>query len=212
MGSVPDSVVRMNSDFVFASRDEAASHYWHLPEVTRPAHANTQWLAFRFRLDGMAAHSPASHFAVVLRARLGFDASLRPATISGRGLTLGDTSLAQPAPGNRYAMQPGFGGARGAQIESFWPGGNFLYRDSGVFAQGLRDHVWYRVQLHVNDARWIAVDIASEDDLPQRACVQDRAEHPVAVGATGALIALGRGPRDSGEWSAQFRDIACGWF
>ena len=199
-------------DFVFDSSQDAAQHYWYLRELERPAGATTQWLAFRFRLHGMGAHSPGSHFAVALRARLGFDAQARPISISGRGCTLGDTSLAQPAAGNAYASEPGFGGARGAQIESFWPGGNFLFRDSSLLPDGLRDGQWYAVRLHVNDARWIALEIESDSGSTVRACVQDRIEHPVEADASGVLIGLGRGLDESGSWSAEFREIACGWF
>lgn len=200
------------SDFQFESRHDAAQHYWYLPDVPRPEGATTQWLALRFRFEALWEHTPESHFALVLRARLGFDANQRPVSISGRGATLGDTSLAQPAAHNPFHLQPGFGGARGAQIESFWPGGNFLFRESGLCPAGLRDGVWYRLHLHVNDARWIALDIAADGDGWERACVQDRIEHPVEADATGALIALGRGPKESGRWHAEFRDIACGWF
>ena len=199
-------------DFVFESSQDAAQHYWYLPELDRPAGATTQWLTFRFRLAAMCVHSPGSHFAIALRARLGFDAQARPTSISGRGCTLGDTSLAAPAPDNIHAMRPGFGGARGAQIESFWPGGNFLYRDSGLLPDGLRDAQWYCVRLHVNDERWIALEIESDSAPTMRACVQDRIEHPVEGDASGVLIGLGRGPQESGAWSAEFREIACGWF
>lgn len=202
----------MSDIFRFDSSDDAADRFWYQPEIDRPAGAMTQWLAFRLRLNAMVAHSPASHFAVVLRARLGFDESNRPISISGRGLTLGDTSLAQPAPDNPHAQHAGFGGARGAQIESFWPGGNFLYRDTAVLPLGLRDDVWYRVQLHVNDARWIALQIDSDAGDSAQACIQDRAEHPVVGDATGALIGLGRGSHETGTWSVDFRDIARGWF
>jgi hypothetical protein len=206
------------TDFVFRSEDDAASRYWYLPQSARPVTAGaTQWLAFRMRLHAMQRHSPASHFAVVLRARLGFDVANRPVSISGRGITLGDTSLAQPPADNPHAHAPGFGGARGAQIESFWPGGNFLYRDAAVLPQGLQDGCWYRLQLHVNDERWIALQLQREDAADdvgstENACIQDRALHPVQDDATGALIALGRGPGETGAWQAEFRDIACGWF
>jgi hypothetical protein len=202
----------MDTEFRFDSSHDAASRYWYLPDVSRPAGASTQWLAFRFRLNGMVAHSPGSHFAVALRARLGFDPTGRAISISGRGLTLGDTSLAIPAIDNPHAQRPGFGGARGAQIESFWPGGNFLYAETAVFPDGLRDDVWYRLSLHVNDARWIAFELAQGDDEPLRACVGDAVQHPVIADACGALIGLGRAANETGEWSAEFRDINCGWF
>lgn len=200
-------------EFVFTAADDDVFHHWYLPEVERGTGAvTTQWLSFRFRLHRMVRHSPGSHFAVVLRARLGFDPDGRPASISGRGMTLGDTSLAVPPVEGGGRRTVGFGGARGAQIESFWPGGNFLFASTGVLPQGLCDEVWYRVQLHVNDARWIAFELGQDGHAPVRACTRDAATHPVIAGAQGALIALGRGPHESGDWSAEFRDIACGWF
>jgi hypothetical protein len=104
---------------------------------------------------------------------------------------------------------------RGSQIESFWRGGNFLYRDAATRTEGLRDDCWYRVQLHVSDARWVAMSVElddSTDEDPHWPTVQDRPEHPVAEDATGVLIALGRGADEQGEWSAEFRDIRTGWF
>lgn len=201
-------------DFTFDARDAAHRHYLHLPHTPRPRVAATQWLAFRFRSDGMFAASPGSHFAIVLRARLGIDATGTPSTISGRGITLGDTSLAQPPPGDPLANAPGFGGARGAQVESFWPGGNFLFADAQAAREGLRDGIDYRVVLHVDDARWIAFGLQPDDDTPlvPRIAVQDRAAHPVAADATGLLIVLGRGPEESGPWRVRFHDIATGWF
>jgi hypothetical protein len=188
-------------DFDFHSSQDESRHYWYLPEVPRPAGATTQWLAFRACFEGLVAHSPASHFAIVLRARLGFDAAGTPRTISGRGMTLGDTSLAHSPAGD-----PAFGGARGAQVESFWPGGNFLYRET-AFEEQLRDGRWYAVELHANDERWVACTL---DGVTR--CVQDRPGHPVDGHATGALIALGRGPQETGAWRARFRDLATGWF
>lgn len=187
--------------FEFGSTHDESRHYWYLPESVRRPGATTQWLAFRVRFHDFARHSPASHFAVALRARLGFDAAGVPRSISGRGLTLGDTSLAHNASGD-----PAFGGARGAQVESFWPGGNFLFRATALDAP-LEDGRWYSVELHVNDERWTAFTL---DGVTR--CVQDRAAHPVIADASGALIALGRGPHESGPWQAEFRDLATGWF
>src|SRR5688572_13398559 len=87
-------------DFDFRSTDDEARHYWYLPCTERPPLATTQWLAFRVRFHDFVRHSPASHFAVALRARLGFDEAGVPRTISGRGLTLGDTSLAHDPHGD----------------------------------------------------------------------------------------------------------------
>ncbi len=204
-------------NFDISSDDDAGAVYFHRAEVPRPATATTQWLAFRMRSDGMFARSPGSHFAVVLRARLGFDGAGRPASIAGRGMTLGDTSLALAPAANTLAFgDPAFGGARGAQIESFWPGGNFLYRDARAFDEGLRDDVDYHVELHVSDARWVAFRISDAQGLalhdPARSRVQDRATHPVPADATGVVIALGRGPAESGPWRVRFSGIAFGWF
>jgi hypothetical protein len=191
--------------FRFRAGDDAARHYWYLPASPRTASARCQWLRFRFRPAGFARHSPASHFAIVLRARLGFDAAGTPVSISGRGITLGDTSQAQPA--HPLAHDPGFGGARGAQIESFWPGGNFLYRDATLLPEGLQDGREYSVQVEVDDARRIELRIDEGDPV----AVTDRAAHPVIAEATGVLIALGRGPEQGGPWEAAFRDIRTGW-
>ena len=188
-------------DFDFRSTQDESAHYWYLADTVRPIGAATQWLAFRVRFIDFARHSPASHFAIALRARLGFDDAGVPRTISGRGMTLGDTSLAHDPHGD-----PAFGGARGAQVESFWPGGNFLFRETAIDVP-LQDDRWYTVELHVNDGRWVALTL---DGVTR--CVQDRTAHPVIADATGALIALGRGPHESGPWHAQFRDLATGWF
>jgi hypothetical protein len=100
--------------FVFRRDNEASRHFFEVPVVARPAGASTQWLSFRFRSEGMQRASPASHFAIVLRAELGRDAAGVPCSISGRGITWGDTSLAQRMPSNPFAQSPAFGGARGA--------------------------------------------------------------------------------------------------
>lgn len=200
--------------FRFTHRDADAEHFFHRPQTTRPTGAATQWLCFRFRSDGMFTHSPASHWAIVLRARLGLDAAHRPESISGRGITLGDTSLAVAPADNAFAQVPGFGGARGVQVESFWPGGNFLHARAQALPEGLRDGVDYRVSLHVSDARWVAFAIAQDAAAlpPPDVCVRDRVEHPVIADATGVLIALGRGAHETGPWSVCFSEIATGWF
>jgi hypothetical protein len=187
-------------DFEFRSTHDESVHYWYFPDTTRPPGAATQWLSFRVRFHDFVRHSPASHFAVALRARLGFDAAGVPRSISGRGITLGDTSLAHNASGD-----PEFGGARGAQVESFWPGGNFLYRDTAIETP-LEDGRWHAVELRVDDERRVTMTL---DGVVRR--VQDRAGHPVIADATGALIALGRGPNEAGAWQAEFRDLATGW-
>lgn len=202
--------------FEFQHHQDAAQCFFERAELPRPAGASTQWLSFRFRSEDMQRHSPASHFAIVLRARLGRDAAGVPNSISGRGVAWGDTSLAQPLPGNPHAHAPGFGGAPGAVIESFWPGGNFLHRQARLLDEGLRDGVDYTVHVHVNDQRHIAFWIAAVDGVPPQASllaeVQDEVAHPVLDGPTGIVIALGRGPVERGPWSACFEDIRFGWF
>jgi hypothetical protein len=198
------------SRFDFAS-DDPPGHYFYLPQTARPPRARTQWLAFRLRLHRFVAHTPASHFAIVLRARLGFDASGRAVSISGRGMTFGDTSQAQPVAGNPYAQAAGFGGARGAQVESFWPGGNFLYQDASVLPAGIEDDVDYTIELRVDDERRIELGVTAAGGAPQRTRIQDRAEHPVIADATGVLIGVGRGPVEAGPWRAELRDILTGW-
>lgn len=198
------------------SGDDAASTYFHLAETPPPAGASTQWLSFRFLARDFFRHSPGSHFAVVLRACLGRDATGRPVSISGRGMTLGDTSQAIAPADNAHALNPGFGGARGAQAESFWPGGNFLWREARLLDDGLRDDVAYRIELHVSEQRWIAFRILDDDGCPLDPRggveVQDAAGHPVDVAATGVLIALGRGGGETGPWQVEFSEIRCGWF
>lgn len=200
----------LDPSFDFAS-DDPPGHYLYLPQTARPPRARTQWLAFRLRLHRFVAHTPASHFAIVLRARLGFDAHGNAVSISGRGMTFGDTSQAQPGAGNPHALAAGFGGARGAQVESFWPGGNFLYQDAAVLPTGLEDDVEYAIELRVDDERWIELSVRATGGAPQRARLQDRAEHPVIADATGLLIGIGRGPVESGAWRAELRDIETGW-
>lgn len=203
------------NNFRFHSSQNEREHFWYVPQCPRPsALVSTQWLSFRFRSHGMLSCSPASHFAVVLRARLRFDVDAKPVSISGRGITLGDTSLATPSSSLPDAIRSRFGGSRGTQIESFWPGGNFLFRETALFAEGLQDRREYRVHVHVNDARWIGYGVCQDPDPtpgPIRG-VRDLVDHPVDEDAVGVLIALGRGAQESGDWSAEFLQIATGWF
>ncbi len=202
-------------EFRFRSQDEAHHHFLEVPEVPRPAGASTQWLSFLYRSSGLQRHSPASHFAVVLRAELGRDQNGIPQTISGRGLTLGDTSKAALPASFPGAPAQRFGGARGVQVESFWPGGNFLFREARILDQGLRDDCDYRVHLHVNDDRWIGFWLSDSQGQPRaatQACIQDHPDHPVLPGRSGIVIALGRGEERGGEWEASFREITWGWF
>ncbi|HET6603046.1 MAG TPA: hypothetical protein VFG21_02365 [Xanthomonadaceae bacterium] len=200
--------------FLIGSEDDPVRCYYLREAVERPAGKSTQWLVARFRTLGMFRHSPGSHFAVALRAELGFDEEGVARTISGRGITLGDTSLASPDPQVPEQASPRFGGARGAQVESFWHGGNFLYRETGVLPDGLRDGTWYHVHVHVHDECWIAFWIDDGDGarIAGPAIVQDDALHPVTPGRTGVVIALGRGADETGPWRAEFRDIGSGWF
>ena len=197
--------------FDFDSSREASRHYWYLPRVARVRGARVQWLDFDFRLRDFIRHSPASHFAVVLRARLGFASDGTPCSISGRGLALGDTSQATLPPVDAPGGSQGFGGSRGVVVESFWPGGNFLYRDTARLPRGLLDSRWFRVRLEVDDDRNVRYRLASDFAEPHSAAIRDRAAHPVDVDADGALIALGRGPNETGPWSVEFRNIRCGW-
>lgn len=203
-------------DYAISSEDDERSRLLFVAETKRPDGADTQWLAFRFRSDGLLSNSPGSHFAIVLRAALDYGADGLPVAISGRGIALGDTSQAHPPPGHPLSDLPGFGGARGMGIESFWPGGNFLFAASAVLPQGLQERFWYHVVLHVNDARWVAFRVTDEHGQllhPEPGpCVRDAAAHPVRAGATGVLIALGRDRRENGPWRAAFRDIRHGWF
>jgi hypothetical protein len=108
-----------------------------------------------------------------------------------------------------------FGGARGAQIESFWPGGNFLFREARILDEGLRDGIDYRVHLHVRDDGWTGFWLVDDCGAPlpgASACVRDDPGHPVVAGRTGILIALGRGNEQGGDWEATFSDLRWGWF
>ena len=200
--------------FTIGSNDDPARRYFLRKSIARPAGTSTQWLFTRFRSRDLFRHSPGSHFALALRAELGFEPDGVPCTISGRGITLGDTSLASPDPAVPEQASPRYGGARGAQVESFWHGGNFLYRETGLLPDGLRDGCWYHVHLHVHDERWIAfwIDDASGERIAGPAVVQDDPGHPVTPGRTGVVIALGRGADETGPWEAEFRDISSGWF
>ena len=203
------------AEFVFCRDDEASRHFFEVPAVPQPVGASTQWLCFRFRSRGMQQASPGSHFAIVLRAELGRDEAGIPRTISGRGLTWGDTSQAQLPMRCPGADPARFGGARGAQVESFWPGGNFLYRQARILDQGLRDDTDYRVHLHVRDDGWIGFWLADDDGAPIPDCsvaVHDDPRHPVLPQRTGVVIALGRGAETGDDWEARFSDIAWGWF
>jgi hypothetical protein len=204
------------ADFEFDSRQNEQEHFWYLPHTPRPAGAHTQWLSFRFRLERMIEHSPASHFAIVLRARLGLESNARPVSISGRGITLGDTSLATPGDDLAQDKRLKFGGSRGAQIESFWPGGNFLFRDTALQPTGLRDACWYRVHVHVGDRCWIGFGVQPEPigeaEPGDVRGVRDLVGDSVQDDDSGLLIALGRGPCEAGNWKAEFRQIASGWF
>ncbi len=198
------------------SDDDESACCFHCARTSRVDGATTQWLSFRVRSNGLFRHSPGSHFAIVARARLGFDPKGRPSSISGRGLSLGDTSAASGAHCRGFAHHAAFGGARGVQVESFWPGGNFLWRETGRLDDGLRDGVDYHVQLHVSDERWIAYRIEGVVDgatvAAAAAQIRDAAEHPVAADATGIVIALGRGRGETGPWQVEFSAIEYGWF
>jgi hypothetical protein len=202
------------AEFRFCRDDQASRHFFEVPVVARPAGVETQWLCFCFRSRGMQTASPASHFAVVLRAELGRDAGGQPCSISGRGLTLGDTSQAATPAHCPGAEASRFGGARGLQVESFWPGGNFLYRGARLLDAGLRDDTDYRVHLHVRDDRWVGVWLAAADGEPlpgQHVAVQDHPGHPVLAERSGVIIALGRGAENGAFWEARFSEIAWGW-
>ncbi|MFA5684618.1 MAG: hypothetical protein WC995_08730 [Lysobacteraceae bacterium] len=203
------------AEFTINDGDAAGERYFHRTDCPRRPGAGVQWLRFALRADGFFRHSPASHFAIALRARLGFDAAGRPCSISGRGITLGDTSQAVAPADNLHARVGGFGGARGAQVESFWPGGNFLYRQARLLDAGFVDGLTYRVELTVDDQREVGFCLDAETAGGRwrrigAARVRDRAAHPVEP-ADGLLIALGRGGGETGPWSVRFSDIQWGW-
>lgn len=201
-------------DFVISSDDDELRHRLYLPRTQRPGVSATQWLAFRFRSQGLLTHSPGSHFAVVLRARIEHDADGIARSLSGRGMTVGDTAQAQP-PSHPLPDAP-FGGSPAMQVEVFWPGGNYLYRDTAVLCEGLQEEHWYHVQLHVNDARWVAFCVRDAQGLllhPHPGpCVHDRAGPAERPDGTGVMIGLGRDRRETGPWRAEFRDVRHGWF
>lgn len=203
-------------DFLIGSDHDERRHMLHVPRTERPAGADTQWLAFRFRSHGFVSRSPGSHFAIVLRCAVGRDPDGLPQSLSGRGMTLGDTSAAHVPEGDARHGDPQYGGSRGMQVESFWPGGNFLYRDSALFDDGLGESRWYRVRLAVDDARLVTLEAGARRGLwsrrVERARISDRADHPVVPDASGVLIGLGRDRAgETGPWRAEFRDIAFGW-
>jgi len=206
----------LSETFTFRHGDSAERQFFERASVPRPPGASTQWVSFRFRSEGMQKASPASHFAIVLRACLWRNAEGVPITISGRGITWGNTSEAHPPADNPFAQEPGFGGARGAQVESFWPEGNFLYRQARLLDEGVQDDTDYHVHLHVNDARWVSFWLADASGRPLGdpfvASVQDREAHPVPFQHSGLVIALGRGAEQGEPWSATFDDIRYGWF
>mgnify|MGYP001182398193 CR=1 FL=1 len=213
---MPNERLNSSRNFIFSSFNDAASHYFHIENTPRPEGGNaTAWLSFMFRSCGMFRHSPGSHFAVVLRARLGFDAYGTPREISGAGITLGDTSQAFAAPDSRAFGDPAYGGARGAQIESFRGADNFLFAASASFPDGLCDEVWYRGSVHANDAGYIAYWLEPAHrptPNPPMPCVFDADRDAFSRSETGILIALGRGAHETGPWQAEFRDIRHGWF
>lgn len=200
-------------EFLIGSGDDERRHMFHLEATTRPPGAQAQWLSFRFRSLGLVSRSPGSHFAIVLHCAVGRDHQGLPTSLSGRGMTLGDTSEAHCPQGDPRHGDASFGGSRGMQVESFWPGGNFLYRATALFDDGLAEDAWYEVRLATDEARRVVLCARGPGDAaPRRVEVVDRAAHPVVPGATGVLIGLGRDrSRESGDWRAEFRDIAHGW-
>lgn len=206
----------MSGYFRISAADDPAACFFEIAGTEVPDGATVQWLSFVFRGDDYVRHSPASHFAIMLGATLVRDPVGRPIALSGRGMTLGDTSLATPPETNPHAQRSGFGGARGAQIESFWPGGNFLYRDAVLVPDLLQDALDYQVHLEVDLERRIRVALTRSGAGVEGASVvcaevQDDPRHPVLAQGTGVLIVLARGPVESGAWSAEFRDIRTGW-
>lgn len=206
----------MSGHFRIGDTDDPARCFYEIAVTEPTSVARTQWLSFVFRGHDFVRHAPASHFAVILGATLVRDAAGVPTALSGRGITLGDTSGATPLPCIPQSRRSGFGGARGAQIESFWPGGNFLYRGAVLLADYLQDAVDYRVELDVDRDRRISASITRDTAAPAdqarvRAEVQDDPMHPVLAAGTGVLIVLARGPGETGPWSAEFSDIRTGW-
>lgn len=202
--------------FRIDSNDEPGSHFFEVPETERPEGATTQWLSFRFRCEGLTRHSPGSHFAVILLAHLVRDEAGAPLALSGRGIALGNTIEAFAAPTNLHACgHPDYGGSRGLVLESFWPGGNFLFREACVLDTPLEDGRDYVLHVHARADGWFAAWVDAEASTCERAgkvaCVRDAEAHPV-IPATGILIALARGANESGPWSVTFDRIGFGWF
>ena len=207
----PQTAIR---SFRIDSDDEPTSRFFEVADVARPAGAATQWLSFRFRSEGLSRHSPGSHFAVILQARLVRDAHGRPSALSGRGIALGNTIEAFASESNTHALgHPGFGGARGMVLESFWPGGNFLYRDAVTLDAPLEDGRDYFVHIHARIDRWFSAWLDEDDKTATSriACVRDSDAHPV-IEASGILIVLARGGGETGAWSVSFDEIGYGWF
>lgn len=206
---------------VFHSGEAPGTAFLHVPRTAKPAHATTQWMQFRFCSRDFFAHSPGSHFAVGLRGEIGFDGS-SPVSLEGRGITIGHTcgiprDPRDPRRGGclEFADLPAGTRPGMSQIESFWPGGNFVYADTCRPRAGYRDGAEYRVTIHAHDsdhvAFWIDDGEGSRID-PGSEAGASTVDDPVNPVLTGYWIGLARDDDGSLPWSMLFSRLRTGWF
>lgn len=173
----------------------------------------TQWLAFKFRSDGVFTHTGA-HVAVVLRSQA------TAQWIRGRGFIFGHQNLLSSDPN---VCPVGETGTAHAQPESWWT-------VTAGSAQTQLGHVWgpplcstptirdgrdYQVAIHVADGGWIAywiTDVASQAQIVTSLRDTLSAESDLVDGLTGYSLALVFGSSPSASWRITFYDIGSGWF
>jgi hypothetical protein len=204
-----------------APRDGTFLH--HVAGTARPVHPaghpqagqrfGTQWLAFKFRSDGVFTHTGA-HVAVILRSQS------TAAWNRGRGFIFGHQNL---LPDDPNACPTGEQGTAHAQPESWWTvtsGAtqtqvNFVWGPPLCSAPAIRDQRDYEIAIHVADGGWIAywiTDIESQAQISISLRDTVNAESDLVDGLTGYSLALVFGASQSASWRVRFYDIGSGWF
>lgn len=174
---------------------------------------NTQWLAFKFRSDGVFTNTGA-HVAVVLRSQSTAQWN------RGRGFIFGHQNLAS---GDPNVCPVGEEGTAHAQPESWWTVTDGASQTQRGFVWGpplcsaptIRDGRDYQAAIHVADGGWIAywiIDIETHAQIAASLRDTLSAESDLVDGLTGYSLALVFGASQSASWRIRFYDIGSGWF
>lgn len=213
-------VQRLPRHFDTAAGDGAYLH--HVAGTLRPTYPaghpqagqrmQTQWLSFRFRSDGVFAHTGA-HVAVILRSQS------TAAWNRGRGFVFGRQVL---LPGDPNACAAGPPGTAHAQPETWWTTStstgqlphSFVWGADLCSAPVIRDGRDYAVRLQVSDGGAIDYRVSDlEQPLVVEASLQDtvNGESALVDGLTGYSLAMVFASARGQAWRMRFDDIASGW-